>query len=495
MNIVLRIGFSLLLASVALLLIGATFEPQPQGMEEPTQLGDEIDQKDWTNQIIVKFKDGASELSVMQQVNRVQKLSNRAGVQVSYRRSLSGEAHVIRLPERLSIDEVEALAEKMAGPEIEYIHPDYMMHPMETPNDPLYSSQWHYQEVITGTNYGVNLPEAWDIITGDASIVMGVIDTGILLDHPDIDENQTGYDFIDDTTVANDGDGRDADPTDPGDWVEAGDPCSPTQASSWHGTHVAGTMGALTDKPDEEGVAGINWVSPTIHLRALGKCGGFTSDIIDAIRWGAGLAVSGVPVNTTPAKVLNLSLGGFGSCPAATQSAINDAVNAGSTVVVAAGNSSSDASSFSPASCDKVIAVAATDQSGDMASYSNFGSVVDISAPGGETTTFLADGVLSTLNFGTTTAGLHTYFPYQGTSMASPHVAGIISLMLSANPDLSQNQIRSILRQTSTPFPSASSCTTSTCGYGIINAGAAVDMAANNPPDELYTYLPVIIVP
>ena len=220
--------------------------------------------------------------------------------------------------------------------------------------------------------------------------------------------------------------------------------------SSWHGTHVSGTIGAVSD--NGIGVAGINQNSKIQPLRVLGKCGGYTSDIADAIRWSAGLPVSGIPNNNpTPDRVVNISLGGSGACDSVTQSAINAAVAAGTVVVVAAGNSNSDASNFTPANCNNVITVAATGHTGSRAYYSNYGTSVEIAAPGGDAQ--LGKTILSTLNAGTQGPGADSYANYQGTSMATPHVVGIVSLMLSLNPSLTPAQVTTMLQATATPFP------------------------------------------
>lgn len=315
--------------------------------------------------------------------------------------------------------------------------------------------------------------------TGAAGITVGVVDTGYR-PHADLASRfVAGYDFIGDTLVANDGDGRDADPSDPGDWITSAENASGYFAgcgagnSSWHGTHVAGTIGAASN--NSLGVAGINWTSKIQPLRVLGKCGGYTSDIADAIRWGAGLSVSGLPVNATPSDVLNLSLGGSGACSSTFQNAINAAVAAGTVVVVAAGNSNANAANYSPASCSSVITVAATGHTGKRAYYSNYGTSVEIAAPGGDAQ--LGKTILSTLNAGTTTPGADSYANYQGTSMATPHVVGVVSLMLSLNPALTPAQVTSMLQSSVTPFPAGSTCTTSLCGAGILNAAAAVALA------------------
>ena len=244
--------------------------------------------------------------------------------------------------------------------------------------------------------------------------------------------------------------------------------------SSWHGTHVSGTIGAVSD--NGIGVAGINQGSKIQPLRVLGKCGGYTSDIADAIRWSAGLTVSGIPNNNpTPDRVVNISLGGSGACDSTTQNAINAAVAAGTVVVVAAGNSNGNAANFTPANCANVITVAATGPTGKRAYYSNYGTSVEIAAPGGDAQ--LGKTILSTLNAGTTTPGADSYANYQGTSMATPHVVGVVSLMLSVNPSLTPAQVTTMLQSTATPFPAGSTCTTSLCGTGIVNAATAVAAA------------------
>ncbi|HET8871054.1 MAG TPA: S8 family serine peptidase, partial [Aquabacterium sp.] len=206
-----------------------------------------------------------------------------------------------------------------------------------------------------------------------------------------------------------------------------------------------------------------------LPVRVLGRCGGYTSDIADAMVWASGGSVINVPANPTPARVLNLSLGGSGTCDSTTQNAINYARSRGAVVVVAAGNSNSDASQFSPASCSGVIAVAATGITGGKASYSNYGSVVSIAAPGGDG----SYGIVSTLNSGTTTPSTDSYAAYMGTSMATPHVSGVVALMLSKNPSLTPDNVLTLLKSSARPFPA----TCNQCGAGIINASAAVDAA------------------
>jgi serine protease len=406
-----------------------------------------------TDQLIIHYKK-AAQATMQNQVMQTASLSQAAGVALTYVHQLADQSVVVKLPQHLTDAELKPILARIQLPEVAVVEPDVRVYPQRTPNDPRYNDQWHYFAPTNG-NYGANLPAAWDITTGVASVVVAVLDTG-QLNHADLQGRMVaGYDFITDSSTAGDGNGSD---------------------SSWHGTHVAGTIGAKSN--NGVGVAGVNWTSMIQHVRVLGKCGGNISDIADAIRWAAGLSVSGTPLNATPAKVLNLSLGGSGPCGTTIQSAINAAVNAGSVVVVAAGNSSLDASNFQPANCNNVITVAATDRDGDRADYSNFGAMVEIAAPGGETDFFSSsNGVLSTLNTGTTTPATDSYVFYQGTSMATPHVAGLVSLMLSVQPALTPAQVLSLLQSSVTPFPAGSSCTTSSCGRGIINAAAAVAAA------------------
>ncbi len=409
-------------------------------------------------------------------------LSTTAGTALTYVRPLAGNSHVLRLSSSRPYSEVAALAQQLAArPEVLYAEPDARIFPDLTPSDPYYAAgNWHLQ-AKAAEFYAANLPAAWDITTGAANLGIAIIDTGGLLDHEDLAgrtlANNPGYDMVGATDIANDGDGRDTDPSDPGDWVTSAESgtgplagCS-ASSSSWHGSHVAGTIGANAN--NGLGVTGINWLSPLMFVRVLGKCGGYTSDSNDAIRWAAGLAVSGLPLNPNPVRVINMSLGAAVSCETSTQSAIDAAVAAGVVVVVAAGNSNADAANSSPGGCNSVITVAASRKDGGKAAYSNYGAAVEIAAPGGA-----SDGyIYSTVNAGTTVPTTDAYAWYQGTSMATPHVTGIVSLMLSVNPALTPAQVLQILQTTATPFPAGSDCS-GRCGAGIVDAGAAVEEAA-----------------
>lgn len=419
--------------------------------------------------IIVKYKTATveSQAAIMSR-SSLERASVQAGTELAYMRKLATGAHLVKLQRRLPGTEVDAvIARLMADPRVEYAERDRLLRPMATPSDPRYSEQWHYFE-STG---GLNLPGAWDVTQGEG-VVVAVIDTGYR-PHADLNANiLPGYDMISNTTVSQDGDGRDSDASDPGDWEPAGacGPGAPARSSSWHGTHVAGTVAAVTN--NGIGIAGVAYKAKVVPVRALGRCGGFTSDIADSMIWAAGGSVAGVPANANPAQVLNLSLGGGGSCGATQQAAINTARSLGATVVVAAGNSNANAAGATPANCAGVVTVASINRAGGKAWYSNFGSVVDVAAPGGETAVS-ANGVLSTLNSGSTSPGSDSYAFYQGTSMAAPHVAGAAALLYAVDPAITPDQVETLLKTTARGFPA--SC--SQCGSGIVDASAAVDAA------------------
>ncbi|MGH8028728.1 MAG: S8 family serine peptidase, partial [Arenimonas sp.] len=294
------------------------------------------------------------------------------------------------------------------------------------PNDAEYGLQWNYTDALAGLRMG----QAWNLSTG-SGVVVAVLDTGYT-NHSDLAANLVpGYDFISDPASANDGGGRDADARDPGDWVAAGE-CGagrPAATSSWHGTHTAGIVAAVTN--NNQGVAGIAFNAKVQPVRVLGKCGGWASDIGDAIVWAAGGNVPGVPANATPAEVISLSLGGVGACDAAMQSAIDTAVAAGTVVLVAAGNDGKDADGYSPASCSNAIVVGAGDRQGELAPYSNYGVHVTVAAPGGGAT---INGIESTINTGTTAPVAESYGRRKGTSMATAHAAGVAALIQSLGP-------------------------------------------------------------
>jgi serine protease len=464
--------------SLLALVAGSVAGAAHAGSADPSQMGNErasllATAPAMTDQLIIRYRDASPGhfRATLQSMAQAHAVLNQAGVQMQPLRRTADLAHVMRLDARVDARRLADIARAMQAvdPDIEYIEPDLMLRPLLTPTDSRYLEQWHYYEA-TG---GLNAPTAWDSSTG-SGVVVAVLDTGYR-PHADLASNiVAGYDMIIDTAVANDGDGRDGSALDPGDWTIAGE-CgggSGASNSSWHGTHVAGTIAAVTN--NAAGVAGVAFGARVQPVRVLGKCGGYTSDIADGITWASGGSVPGVPANATPARVINMSLGGGGACPTTTQNAINGARSRGTVVVVAAGNSNADASNFTPASCAGVVTVAATNRSGGRAYYSNFGTVVDVAAPGGDVRSAATNGVLSTLNTGTTTPGADSYAWYQGTSMASPHVAGVAALMLARNPSLTPDQVESLLKSTARAFPVACSG----CGSGIVNAAAAVAAAA-----------------
>lgn len=432
-----------------------------------------------TDRLIVKYRavrPGAG-VTAADREERVRRAAAGRGVDAEHLRDMSGGAQVWQLGQALPADQVESVAAAVvaADPTVAYAEPDRIMLPLAAaPNDPSWSSQWS----LATSAVGIDVLGAWDVTRG-AGVDVAVIDTGYR-PHTDLAANIVGgYDMISDPSVSNDGDGRDSDARDPGDWTTRNE-CGvgwPGYDSSWHGTHVAGTIAAVTD--NGVGVAGIAPAAKVVPLRVLGTCGGYTSDIADAMVWASGGTVSGVPANPNPARVLNLSLGGSGACDATSQNAISSARSRGTVVVVAAGNESADVSTSSPANCNGVIAVAAYGPTGARAYYSNYGSLVDLAAPGGDESSSTSDGVLSTLNTGTTTPAADTYAYYQGTSMAAPHVAAVAALMLSANPSLSPDEVESLLKSSARPF--VASC--AGCGAGMLDANTAVHAAIGQTPD------------
>ena len=324
--------------------------------------------------------------------------------------------------------------------------------------------QWSLYE----PNIGINMIPAWDIATG-RGVVVAVLDTGYLF-HEDYENNLVGpgYDFITDPEIALDGDGRDANALDQGDADINNDCGVGASASSWHGSHVAGTIAATAD--NGLGIAGIAFNARILPVRILGKCGGFSSDIADAVTWASGGDVAGVPRNATPAQVINLSLGGQADCSNSLQNAINGAISRGSTVVVAAGNDGVDASTFSPANCEGVITVAATTRSGDRASYSNFGDSVHLAAPGGDQRFSAEDGIISTVDRGRETQQQDIYAFYVGTSMAAPSVAGVAALFYELDPNIPPQRVKTLLMASTDEF--FGSC--EGCGTGNLDAFNAV---------------------
>nr|WP_258903742.1 S8 family peptidase [Actinokineospora sp. UTMC 2448] len=451
----------------------AAADPAPDKMDRGCAFTQNVVDGVEYDEYIVAFKPAAAGQA---RQDALRAAGKRHGVELSEVRRLATGAHLVRSGRKLDAERSRGLLRALAArPDVEYVEPNTRFHATATPNDPQYGDQWHYFE----STAGMRLPTAWDTADG-AGVTVAVVDTGRTA-HSDLDGNTVGgYDFISNSTSSRDGGGRDSNPQDEGDWVEYDGACGPDSRrsnSSWHGTHVAGTIAAVTG--NGRGVAGVAPKARIVHARVLGRCGGTLADIADAIVWASGGSVSGVPANPNPAKVINMSLGGGGSCGSTYQNAINSAVGRGATVVVAAGNSNTDAAYSQPANCANVVTVAALDRGGDRAAYSNYGNVVDVSAPGGETAT-RTNGVLSTLNTGTTTPGSESYAFYQGTSMATPHVAGLVALMLGERSTLTPSDIESRLKAAVRPIPGSCS---GGCGAGLVDAAKTIADLGGTTPD------------
>lgn len=387
-------------------------------------------------------------------------------------------------PAAMSVEQAERYATLVAIKQLAasgiggYSHPNYRLSAQATPNDPRYSQQWHYPLI--------NLDLAWDIATDvhPTGARVAVIDTGSLPDHPDMaGQFSGGYDFISDVSNSGDGDGIDSDPTDPGDGGGS--------ASSFHGTHVAGTIAASTN--NNLGVSGVSWKTATkiVPLRVLGEFGGTSYDVAQAVRYASGLDNASGTILDPPVDVINLSLGGASACSTDQQAAFDAARAAGVMVAVAAGNDSSNANSFSPANCDGIYTVSAVDPDLALAWYSNFGSTIEVAAPGGDTSRDrdgdgYPDGVLSTLADDTASALQYEYSFYQGTSMAAPHFAGVLALMKSANPLLTPAHIDAMLAGENITDDIGAVGRDDQFGWGLINArkavAAALDIGADPPP-------------
>lgn len=377
--------------------------------------------------------------------------------------------YLLRLPDRQvsSAHLQRTLNSLLSHPSVRLAEPNYRYTIAEVPNDEFFELQWHYDLI--------SLPEAWDVTVGSEDVIVAVVDTGILTEHPEFSERLiAGYDLISDSEAARDGDGVDPDPFDEGDL--AGGPSQ----SSFHGSHVAGTIGATSN--NESGVSGVTWIGSIMPVRALGVGGGSSFDIAEAIRFAAQIDNVSGALPAKPADVINLSIAGPAGSPPSVllANAISEAVAKGIAVVAAAGNEASSEPAF-PAAFADTISVSACDPQLALAPYSNFGSTIDISAPGGNLALDLTgdgwgDGVLS-LTGSEVDGGIEFGLSFQhGTSMASPHVAGVIALMKSVNPELTLDQIRSILSDTATDVGDPGK--DDFFGAGVVNAALAVNEAA-----------------
>lgn len=455
------------------------------------------------DRFIVRYHDAdRARTGASQRVRALQSALDRGGVPARLRhlRTTATGGDVIVASRALDrVDAARLLRAFAADPAVAHAEPDVMLRhtglarvvqqrrpariaPAGNPNDEYYAQyQWHLHDLVGG----INAPVAWDGATGEG-VVVAVLDTGITA-HGDLDANMLeGYDFITDAFVSRRGsDERAPGAADLGDWNDDPQQC-PVSDSSWHGTHVAGTVAEVTD--NGIGMAGVAHDARVLPVRVLGRCGGYLSDIADAVVWASGGTVGGVPANADPAEVINMSLGGGGACAAgsAMQLAIDAATANGTTVVVAAGNANADAGGFTPASCAGVVTVAASRIGGGRADYSNYGDTIELAAPGGGG---FADGnpggyVWQAWHDSPTApvAGAETYVGYTGTSMAAPHVAGVAALVQSvAGTPLAPAQLQQLLVDSARPFPVAIPGGTP-IGAGILDAEAAI--AALVPPCE-----------
>jgi serine protease len=483
--------------------------------------------------VIVKFRSAshsAHGAQVRPARDRIAALTARTGLTLPAARSITDLLHVIHVQAAVTGEPIAATVERLrADPEVEYAELDQRRYPhATTPNDALFSEQWYLQQSSATTPSAVDAVTAWDTTTGGigttgtTGIVIADLDTGVRFEHPDLQWAGSGgrllpgYTFISDTFVANDGDARDADASDPGDWVTQADSRQPECASlptgstfpipsSWHGTRVSGLLGALSN--NGTGIAGMTWSAWLLPVRVLGKCGGLDSDIVTGMLWAAGIPVSGVPNNPYPARIENMSLGGTGVCPQLYADVIGQLTAKGVLVVASAGNEGGPVDA--PANCAGVAGVAGLRHAGTKVGYSSLGPQIALSAPAGNCPTGspCTYPITTTFSQGTTTPGTSGYTdqvsnPNLGTSFSAPLVSGIAGLMLAVNGNLTSAQLIARLKEGSQPFPQTSPtvppppmchvptgpndvqnseciCTLNgqTCGAGMASASGALNAA------------------
>ncbi|MGD9214643.1 MAG: S8 family serine peptidase [Desulfobacteraceae bacterium] len=376
-----------------------------------------------------------------------------------------------------TLEVVKALRQRE---DVLFAEPNYTRRIFATPNDPFYKLQWHYDQI--------HLPGAWDLTNGSSDVIVAVVDGGVLINHPDLAGKLTGtgYDFIRDETTSGDGDGIDANPDDPGD--QARD----DNSSTFHGTHVAGTIGAATG--NDTGVAGAGWLTRVMAVRCLGIDGlGTDYDLSQGIRYAAGLENDSGTLPDDPADIINLSLGSEENS-SVLSAAIQAARGEGVIVIAAAGNEATDRPLY-PASNDGVISVSAVDYAANLAIYSSYGSTIDVAAPGGDSTADLnydgyGDGVVSTFGSDTTGSITMEYGIYQGTSMAAPHVSAVVALMKAVRPEMTPDELDAFLAsgQITTDIGDADYF-----GAGLIDAQKAVLAAQEGDVPTLLSVNPSLI--
>ncbi len=439
---------------------------------------------------------------------KLSQLSNLAGVELKYDLDHNG-FHTILLPQKLNELDAEALCKKIVvDPDVKSCSPNYMGFGQGTvsPNDPYFvnGSQWNLGNSDAG---GMNAVTAWGITTGSSNVVVGILDSGLVMKgasapytyHADLSAARIlpGYDFITNPIKANDSDARDPLPADPGDYTPTA-ACSNITSSSWHGTAVTGIFGATTNTLPATGIAGVDWSARILPLRVMGLCKLVVmQDMIDAMLWSVGYTVPGVATTNPRAnwpKVLNISIVFPGACTnPALLSAINTLQGKNVVIVVSAGNDDgAPVSQVSPASCaginHSVIAVGSVTRSGGKGTTTT-GLGIDVAAPGAAATSASVDKIPVTADRGTTGPLYDNAYGYGwGTSFAAPHVTGTASLMFAVNPTITGTQIKKLIRQSAAPFPTGtgSDCTTALCGQGILDAGKAVALAKSKTKGGMY---------
>lgn len=475
------------------------------------QFGAAVEQR--TDRIIVKWKESATTQSMQRKMQALKAGSQR---DFSVHERVGPRMDVLRMRQIVTAGELDEMLERLnADPAIELASPDLRRKAHALPNDTLVNSQWYLLDEQVAA---LRAESAWDLTTGSSGTVVAVLDTGVRFEHPDLlraaqgGKLLPGYDFVSGESTntflaANDGNGRDADPSDPGDWVSSTDLDKPTfenckaERSSWHGTRVAGVIAAKT--ANNEGMAGVSWNTWILPVRVMGKCGGRDSDIMAAMRWAAGLEVPGVPTNPYPAKIINLSLGGSGTCTSAYQNVASELAARGVLIVASAGNDSGAVSA--PANCSGVLGVAGVRHVGTKVGFSNLGPSVDIAAPGGNCVSIGGGclfSIITATNLGETTPQGSGYTDQAnfnvGTSFSAPLVAGTAALMHAANARLGVQHLIRRIKQGAMPFPPnpdpasiptcrvpepgeiqdvECSCTTETCGAGLLSAHGAIAQA------------------